>query len=114
MAVMFRTCIEVKTDGIQCGSPALRNNLRCHWHAGRHVSRVLNSRAYQESVLHSEGRLHTINHIVQALLNGKIDSKSAHSALYAVQIASELPCSQDFGDKLPVFKILPGFDNATE
>jgi hypothetical protein len=110
---MFRTCIETKKDGAQCGSPALRNNLRCHWHSRRHVTRVLNSRTYKDSVLSSEGRLQTINHLLHALLNGQIDSKTVSSALYGVRIATELSQDQDFGSKPLPFNIFPGFPDLT-
>jgi hypothetical protein len=105
---MFRTCIEIKTDGVQCGSPALRNHLRCHWHSGKHVTRILNSRTYKESVVTPEGRLQTVNHVLHALLNGHIDHRSASSAFYAVQIASQLPQSEDFGDNSLASRIFPG------
>ena len=111
---MFRTCIETKKDGVQCGSPALRNNLRCHWHADKHVVRVLNSRAYKDAVLSSEGRLHTINHVMQALLNGQIDSQTASRAFYGLQLASEVSSNQDFASKPSAFKIYSGFGGPTE
>lgn len=111
---MVRSCIETKADGVQCGSPALRNNLRCHWHARRHVTRVLNSPAYRESILSNEGRLHTINHIVQALLYGQIDPKAASSALYGIQVAREVTSNQDFASKPLAFNMFSGFGKVTE
>lgn len=111
---MFRLCIEIKKDGVQCGSPALRNNLRCHWHADQHVVRVLNSRAYKDAVLSSDGRLHTINHVLQALLNGKIDAQTAGSALYGIQLAGQVQSAQDFADKPNAFKIFSGFGAPSE
>lgn len=104
---MFRTCIELKPDGVQCGSPALRNSLRCHWHAPQHVMRELD-RIRLHSVVSPEGRVHAVNEIIQALLRRQIDSKSAFTALYGVQLATQLPQNQDFDSNSPVSRILSG------
>ncbi len=104
---MFRTCIEIKKDGVQCGSPALRNSLRCHWHAPQHVVRELNH-VRLHSVAFPEGRVHAVNEIIQALLRRQIDSRSAFNALYGVQLSMQLPQNQDFDSNSPVSRILSG------
>lgn len=104
---MFRTCIEIKQDGVQCGSPALRNSLRCHWHAGTHVVRELN-RVRLQSVVSPEGRIHAINEIVQALVKRQIDHKAAYTAIYGIQVAMQATQNQDFGDNLLLLRNLAG------
>ncbi|MEO5936410.1 MAG: hypothetical protein ABIP81_04270 [Terriglobales bacterium] len=104
---MTRSCIEIKKDGVQCGSPALRNSLRCHWHAPGHVIKLLN-RKKLDSIITAEGRIHAINEIVQALLSRQLDSKRAYTALYGVQMATQLSPNQDFDSNSPVSGILAG------
>ena len=111
---MFRTCIEIKKDGVQCGSPALRNSLRCHWHAPEHVIKELNRVKLRQSVANPEGRVQAVNEIIQALLRRQIDSKSAYTAIYGIQVATQLPQDQDFGDNSNPFRIFSGFGEPTK
>ena len=108
---MFRTCIETKKDGVQCGSPALRNSLRCHWHAPGHVVRELN-RVKLDSITSREGRLQAVNEIVQALIRRQIDTKRAYAALYGIQVAMQGSPNQDFDDKLNALKNFSGFSGS--
>ncbi|HUS18733.1 MAG TPA: hypothetical protein VMZ25_03710 [Terriglobales bacterium] len=109
---MFRTCIHTKPDGTQCGCPALRNSVRCHWHAARHVIRELN-RVQLPSIAGPEGRLEAVNEIIQALIRRQIDSKSAYAALHGIKIAMQASPNQEFDDNLNALRNLAGISRPT-
>jgi hypothetical protein len=78
-----RSCIHVKTNGVQCGSPALRKSTHCHFH---HKHRRVLKRGVVLDTLHTrQGRLGALSHIVHALIGNRIDPEIARSLLYAIQ-----------------------------
>ncbi len=95
--IEIRRCRHVKTNGTQCGSPALKDKELCYYHeqnrpepvefyignepgcAGQMVLPVFEDAHSIQTV---------IRQVVQLLLAQKIDRKDAGLMLYALQIAS--------------------------
>jgi hypothetical protein len=109
---MFRTCIHTKPDGVQCGAPALRHSVRCHWHLAPHVVRQMN-RVQLPAIIRPEGRLEAVNEIIQALVRRELDSKSAYAALYAITIAMQVSPNQEFDDNSTAMRNLAGIPGST-
>jgi hypothetical protein len=95
--VDIRRCQHIKTSGAQCGSPALRNQKLCYYH--QH-NRLAPAELYLDGERYCDSQImippfedaHSIQmvlrHIVQLMLQKRIDRKDAGLALYALQIAS--------------------------
>ncbi|HUQ49868.1 MAG TPA: hypothetical protein VM056_04060 [Terriglobales bacterium] len=99
---MFRTCIEIKSNGIQCGSPALRSATRCYFHEQSHKRRYF-THLTLPPIGHPKGRLFAINEVFQGLIHNQISPDRARALLYAIQLSSQSVVAQDFGDKPPEF-----------
>ena len=92
----IRRCQHIKTNGTQCGSPALRNGRLCHYHRESQPERVEvcgeNGQACGNilvPVFEDASAIQTmVRQVTILLLQGKIDSKRAGQVLYAMQIAS--------------------------
>ncbi|MGA9526927.1 MAG: hypothetical protein WBS24_02295 [Terriglobales bacterium] len=90
-------CQHLHTAGTQCGSPALRGQQYCYYHQ-ENPPRPLENNAGSESsgdpqllipVLEDAHSIQVaIRQIMQALVQKKLDSKTAGLLLYALQIAS--------------------------
>ena len=95
--VEIRRCRHVKTNGTQCGSPALKAEELCYYHQQNQPQEV---ELYVDGERHSEGSMvlpvfedaHSIQtairQVVQLMLSRRIDRKDAGVLLYALQIAS--------------------------
>jgi hypothetical protein len=95
--VDIRRCQHIKTSGAQCGSPALRNEKLCYYH--QH-NRLAPAELYLDGDRYCDSQImippfedaHSIQmvlrHVVQLMLQKRIDRKDAGLALYALQIAS--------------------------
>jgi hypothetical protein len=95
--VEIRRCRHVKTNGTQCGSPALKAEELCYYHQQNQPQEV---ELYLDGERHSEGSMvlpvfedaHSIQtvirQVVQLMLSRRIDRKDAGVLLYALQIAS--------------------------
>ena len=93
----IRRCRHVKTNGTQCGSPALKAKELCYYHEQNHPREV---ELYLDGERYSEGSIvlpvfedaHSIQtvirQVVQLMLSRRIDRKDAGVLLYALQIAS--------------------------
>ena len=81
-----RTCIHVKVNGIRCGSPALRDSVKCHFH--HQHRRRLKRRAVRQTLKTTGGRLAAIQQIVDALLTDRLDPQVARSLLYAIHLGT--------------------------
>lgn len=93
----IRRCRHVRTNGTQCGSPALKGKELCFYHQQNQPREV---ELYIDGERYSDGSImippfedaHSIQmvlrHIVQLMLQRRIDRKDAGLALYALQIAS--------------------------
>jgi hypothetical protein len=95
--VDIRRCQHIKTSGAQCGSPALRNEKLCYYH--QH-NRLAAAELYLDGDRYCDSQImippfedaHSIQmvlrHVVQLMLQKRIDRKDAGLMLYALQIAS--------------------------
>ena len=92
----IRRCQHIKTNGTQCGSPALRDEALCFYHRESRPERVEvhgeNGQACGQvlvPVFEDAGSIQTmVRQVVMLVLEGKIDNKKAGTVLYALQIAS--------------------------
>ena len=93
-------CQHIKTNGTQCGSPALRRNRFCYFHKLHHEERIhLNAdRARADRprkvsinlpVLEDAESIQVaLSQVMRLIISGQIDSKTAGLLLYALQTAS--------------------------
>jgi hypothetical protein len=81
----MRTCIHVKTNGIRCNSPALRDSVKCYFH---HQHRRLKRNTVIKTLKTRGGRLAAIQQLVHAVQNDRIDPEVARSLLYAIHLAT--------------------------
>ncbi|MGB9233930.1 MAG: hypothetical protein WCC04_05920 [Terriglobales bacterium] len=92
----IRRCQHIKTNGTQCGSPALRNEPFCFYHREAQPERVEVSGEDGKAcgqvlvpVFEDAGSIQTmVRQVVKLVLEGKIDTKRAGTVLYGLQIAS--------------------------
>jgi hypothetical protein len=93
----LRTCDHLKEDGIYCQSPALKGRHYCYFHLnlrGRrlNMARARSLAADQPLDLPFPEDMHSVQvtlfEVVNALVNKRIDTKTAGIVLYAMQQAS--------------------------
>src|ERR1035438_4982490 len=93
----IRRCRHVKTNGTQCGSPALKAKELCYYHEQnqpREVELYLDGERYSEGsivlpVFEDAHSIQTvIRQVVQLMGSRRIDRKDAGLLLYTLQIAS--------------------------
>jgi len=95
--VEIRRCRHIKTNGTQCGSPALKGGERCYYHE---QNQPVAAELYLDGDRYSDGLLmipvfedaHSIQtmirHVLQLMLQHRIDRKDAGLMLYGLQIVS--------------------------
>jgi len=95
--VEIQRCQHIKTSGAQCGSPALKDKEFCYYHQ---VNRTVPAEIYLEGETYCDHQMmlppledaHAIQtmlrHVMQLMLQHRIDRKDAGLMLYALQIAS--------------------------
>jgi len=95
--IEIRRCRHVKTNGTQCGSPALKGKERCYYHEQNQPQAV---ELYMDGERYSDASIvipvfedaHSIQavirQVVQLMLARRIERKDAGLLLYALQIAS--------------------------
>jgi hypothetical protein len=95
--IEIRRCRHIKTNGTQCGSPALKGKELCFYHE---QNQTVPAELYDSGDRYCDSQImlppfedaHSIQmvlrHIVQLMLQRRIDRKDAGLALYALQIAS--------------------------
>src|SRR5881628_3785192 len=90
-------CRHLKVNGTQCGSPALKDHRFCYFHQQRHERKlVINSARARKAranislpVLEDANAIQlSVMQIMQLLLEGQIDQKTAGLLFYGLQIAS--------------------------
>ena len=95
--IEIRRCRHVKTNGTQCGSPALKGKELCYYHEQnqpREVELYIDGERYSDGsimlpVLEDAHSIQTvIRQVLQLMLSRRIDRKDAGVMLYALQIAS--------------------------
>jgi uncharacterized protein (DUF1786 family) len=85
--VSFRTCIHTKANGTQCGSPAMRDELRCYFHYKQR--KPFTRLAGLSTISNPTDRALVLDKIFRALINGRIDPEVARAMLYAIQISMQ-------------------------
>ena len=78
-------CMHVRTNGVRCGSPAMRENAFCYFH-----DRLYN-RPYEESFPFLEDAASiqmAIMQVLDGLRRGKLEARVANSLLFGLQTAS--------------------------
>ncbi len=92
-----RRCSHFKTNGIQCGAPALRNHNFCHYHRQAYKDFPLRHMPEKPAPIPAlnlglmddpDGIHHALTHIVYGLVNGTLDRKTASTTVYALQTMS--------------------------
>ena len=95
--IEIRRCRHVKTNGTQCGSPALKGKELCYYHEQNRpqpVELYMDGERYCDSqivlpVFEDAHSIQTvIRQLVQLMLTRRIERKDAGLLLYALQIAS--------------------------
>jgi hypothetical protein len=95
--IEIRRCRHVKTNGTQCGSPALKTKELCYYHDQNRpqpVELYIDGERYADGsivlpVFEDAHSIQTvIRQVVQLMLSRRIDRKDAGVLLYALQIAS--------------------------
>lgn len=89
-------CTHIKTNGTQCGSPALHGRRFCFFHKNWRGQRIQLDKKVQAvpavftlPVLEDANSVQiALMQVIQLLLSGRIDSKTAGLLLYALQTAS--------------------------
>jgi hypothetical protein len=90
-------CKHIKTNGIQCGSPALRDHDFCHYHRQAYIDFPLRRVAAKPAVDpvmnlglmdDPDGIHYALTHLIYGVVNHTIDRKDAGLALYALQTMS--------------------------
>jgi hypothetical protein len=87
-----KRCIQIKLDGIQCGSPALKDSKHCYFHSKWHQDHV--DKLYPGEIPYippledANAVQFAIMQISNCILTNRIDGKTAGRMLYALQIAS--------------------------
>ncbi len=92
------TCQHIKTNGTQCGSPALKDNQFCYYHQHcRPLTWTYQCGSYRNysqteftlPVLEDAHAIQmTLRQVVELVLQHRLDDKKAGLVLYALQIAS--------------------------
>jgi hypothetical protein len=99
--ITIRRCHHIKVNGTQCGSPALRDEKHCYYHAQtrRKPTEVdLNAPAHENAYAHATMTLPTLEdansiqmglaEVIRLLATRQIDHRTAALMLYAMQTAS--------------------------
>ncbi len=88
-------CHHIKTSGVRCASPALRNRRYCYFHQRARPLLIDVAARQQDPALFSLPPLedahaiqHALRNVAHRLLDRTLDTKTAGLLLYALQIAS--------------------------
>ncbi|MGB9202873.1 MAG: hypothetical protein WCB94_02745 [Terriglobales bacterium] len=92
--VSIRRCQQLKVNGTQCGSPALRDSKFCYYHIRYHWPELQLLKDHQEWVkriptLEDANSIQvTLADVIYRLMTEEVDHKTAALLLYALQTAS--------------------------
>lgn len=88
---MFAACRHIKSDGIRCQSPAMRQSDFCYFHVKLHTStRGAERRKLKFSAIEDTAAVRTaVVQTLNALIGKRIDAKQAGLALYGLQIVAQ-------------------------
>jgi hypothetical protein len=99
-------CEHVKSNGVRCGSPALRGELYCYFHHNLAGERVNVFPLLEDgNAIQLE-----LGEIIRALVDERIDTKRAALVLYALQIAAHNLPNVDFEPGPRKVIVEPSFD----
>src|SRR5205085_410060 len=84
----YRLCQHVKTNGVQCKSPALRGHDWCYFHGAINRPRRQSDPFVLPALEDANAIQLAVQEVIEALLGKRIDNKRAGLLLYALQIAS--------------------------
>jgi hypothetical protein len=95
-SVVIPRCTHIRTNGTQCGSPALRGRRFCFFHKNWRGQRIqlgaklpASPATFTLPVLEDANSVQiALMQVIQLLLSGRIDAKTAGLLLYALQTAS--------------------------
>lgn len=88
---MFAACRHIKSDGIRCQSPPMRQSDFCYFHVKLHKStRGVERRKLKFSaIVDTAGVSTAVIQILNALIGKRIDARQAGLALYGIQILAQ-------------------------
>ena len=90
---MFQVCRHIKTNGVRCKSPALRESAYCYFHVKIHKAATAKASASGDLTLPPIEDPASIQigltQVLSALGSSRIDTRKAGLLLYALQIASQ-------------------------
>ncbi len=118
---MVNECRFIKTNGLKCGSPALRGSQFCYFHGRRRI--YLSPRPRRQPreepinlpVLRDPSdMLATINELLDGLASNRISPKRAGSILYALQLARQNFESPAVGQRPDLNKLIREIAHAPE
>jgi hypothetical protein len=84
----YRLCRHLKTNGVQCQSPALRDTNFCYFHGAMSRQRRKSDPFLLPALEDANAVQIAVQEVIEALLEKRIDNKRAGLLLYALQIAS--------------------------
>ena len=89
---MYLVCRHIKSNGIRCGSPALRGNAFCYYHCKSHAASRIGS---MDNVYLPVGEdpaaiQIALSQTIQAMLAHRITTKQAGLMLYSLGVASSV------------------------
>ncbi|MGB6727428.1 MAG: hypothetical protein WBE74_16170, partial [Terracidiphilus sp.] len=89
---MYLVCRHVKSNGLRCGSPALRGNAFCYYHSKSHsASRIGSMDNVFLPIAEDPGAIQiALSQTVQAMLAHRITTKEAGLMLYSLGVASSV------------------------
>jgi len=91
---MLKECRYIKTNGLKCQSPAMRDSQFCYFHGRRRIyvsSRPAstNQKLKLPPLNDSASIRAALGKVIRALAAGRIDAKRAGNLLYALQMARD-------------------------
>src|ERR1700750_812785 len=83
-------CLHIKFNGVQCRQPAMRHKRYCHFHNFLHErSQMTGGERFQLPIAEDTASIQlSINQVMRALMCNHIDTKTAGTLLYALQLST--------------------------
>ena len=109
----IKRCVHIKTNGVQCGSPALKGQTHCYFHLQATALHTYQFGGYENKtpltlplLEDAESIQIALQRVTYWLLNGQIDARTAGLVLYALQTASTNLKRAAFEPKLPTTVVI--------
>src|SRR5438270_10972642 len=97
---LYRLCQHIKTNGLQCQSPALRGYNCCYFHGAINRPRRPSDPFALPPLEDANAIQVAVQEVITALLEKRLDNKRAGLLLYALQIASANLKRTDFEPRI--------------